>query len=251
MRSFFRLNVSVTEVKKLERIINIKTIRNVDISLLKQTLIFSKNAEKKDRIFHLFETLRRQLPAPNNISELTQGVASGKYKKYEGTNREVFIDKITGRGYKVFKLNSTWSDLHTADLRINDIYSHSEFYGGKYASLASNEIIDMIDDRTKDKARIKVFAFNKIPHAIPLRDDEKIPHSVLLMMEQAGFRPFDVKPDNFMKVRSSCDEYDYLPIDAKQIGLDRSSTWRSLQVQEFQSRFGPYYYEQCYVDYDK
>jgi hypothetical protein len=35
------------------------------------------------------------------------------------------------------------------------------------------------------------------------------------MMERAGFRSFDVKPDNFMKIKNTHGEYDYLPIDAK------------------------------------
>ncbi len=188
---------------------------------------------------------------PENISQLIKGAKTGKYKKFEGTNREVFIDPKTGQGYKIFKLDSTWSALTDADLRVNDIYRDHRFYGGKYASFATNEIITMRDDRVKGAPQVKVFSFQKIPEAKSLGPNEKIPHSVLVMMEQAGFRPFDIKPDNFIKLANAHGGYDYLPIDAKLIGLKRSNSERSLEVQSFKERVGPYCYGQRCVDYKR
>lgn len=188
---------------------------------------------------------------PENISQLIEGAKTGKYKKFAGTNREVFIDKKTGQGYKIFKQDSTWKQLTNADLRVNDIYRDPHFYGGKYSRFGSNEIITMWDDRIKGAPQVKVFTFKQIPEALHLRRDEKIPHSVLVMMEQAGFRPFDIKPDNFMKVANAHGGYDYLPIDAKQIGLTRSNSGRSKEVRNFKEQYGPYCYGQRYVDYKK
>lgn len=188
---------------------------------------------------------------PEKISQLIEGAKTGKYKKFAGTNREVFIDQKTGQGYKIFKPNSTWSKLTNADLRVNDIYRDPHFYGGKYSRFGSNEIITMQDDRARGAPQVKVFSFQQIPEALHLRCDEKIPHSVLVMMEQAGFRPFDIKPDNFMKIANAHGGYDYLPIDAKQIGLTRSNSERSKEVRAFKEQHGPYYYGQRYVDYKR
>lgn len=280
LREKLGLNISSSELKKLD----VKSVRNVDILRLKQTLIRSLNIQKREVIATFLAKLatpqKLLLPRPRlkpqlqhevlplhlalsshvdsinirhpeTISQLKEEAKAGKYEKFEGTNREVFIDKKTGRGYKIFKQDSTWGALTNADLRVNDVYCNHNFYDGKYAIFANNDLITMRDDRVCGSPRVRVFTFQKIPGAKHLDNHEKIPYSVLVMMEQAGFRPFDVKPDNFMKVKNSHGRYDYLPIDAKQIGLTRSNSERSREVREFKQQHGPYYYGQRYVDYNK
>lgn len=280
LREQLGLNISSSELKKLD----VKSVRNVDILRLKQTLIRSLNIQKREVIARFLaklappqklllprlrlklqlqhEVLRLHsgrsshvnsinLPHPETIAQLKNGANAGKYEKFEGTNREVFIDKKTGQGYKIFKQDSTWGALTNADLRVNDIYRNHNFYDGKYAIFANNDLITMRDDRVCGSPRVRVFSFQKIPGAKHLDNHEKIPYSVLAMMEQAGFRPFDVKPDNFMKVKNPHGSYDYLPIDAKQIGLTRSNSERSKEVRQFKQQHGPYYYGQRYVNYNK
>ncbi|TOF85665.1 hypothetical protein CGJ13_23240, partial [Vibrio parahaemolyticus] len=58
----------------------------------------------------------------------------------------------------------------------------------------------MIDDRGVKPEVVDVFRFELIPNAERLFRTEKIPKSVLVMMEKCGYMPFDVKPDNFVKV---------------------------------------------------
>ncbi|CAI2325578.1 hypothetical protein IFVP408_C2120307 [Vibrio parahaemolyticus] len=72
-----------------------------------------------------------------------------------------------------------------------------------------------------------VFRFELIPGTKVLSMVEKIPSSTLCMMEKFGYMPFDVKPDNFMKVLNANNQYDYLPIDAKQIGKFGSNSMRT------------------------
>ncbi|EIK4819116.1 hypothetical protein LJ774_004742 [Vibrio parahaemolyticus] len=80
---------------------------------------------------------------------------------------------------------------------------------------------------------------------------EKIPFSVLLNLELLGYMPFDVKPDNFVKVKNSAGNYDYLPIDSKQIGLYKSDSKRTFHVDKFRRNFGAYDYKKMFVDYSR
>lgn len=187
---------------------------------------------------------------PRFVSDLMQGARLGVYSYHTGTNRDVFINKKTGDGYKIFKDDSSWSWLHEADLRLNDIYKNKGFYKGKYADVATNKIITLVDDTAEDGKlkKIKAFQFKKIPNSEHLKASERIPLSVLRMLEKCGYMPFDVKPDNFVKVKNEKGGYDYLPIDSKQIGLKGSNTMRTKDVHEFKRIYGEYYYKGVYVD---
>ncbi len=70
------------------------------------------------------------------------------------------------------------------------------------------------------------------------------------MMEKCGYMPFDVKPDNFVKVLNANNQYDYLLIDAKQIGKLGSNSMRTQDVIELKRMYGKYYYESMYIDWD-
>ncbi|EGQ7920141.1 hypothetical protein D5997_25185 [Vibrio parahaemolyticus] len=106
----------------------------------------------------------------------------------------------------------------------------------------------MIDDRGVKPEIVDVFKFELIPNSERLFRSEKIPKSVLAMMEKCGYMPFDVKPDNFVKVLNEKGQYDYLPIDSKQIGKVGSGTVRTQEVIEFKKMYGAYYYGGRYVD---
>lgn len=70
------------------------------------------------------------------------------------------------------------------------------------------------------------------------------------MMEKFRYMSFDVKPDNFVKILNGHGKYDYLPIDSKKIGKVGSNIIWTKEVVNFKSRFGEYYYEGRYVDWN-
>lgn len=129
LREQLGLNISSSELKKLD----VKSVRNVDILRLKQTLIRSLNIQKREVIARFLaklappqklllprprlklqlqhEVLRLHsgrsshvnsinLPHPETIAQLKNGANAGKYEKFEGTNREVFIDKKQDKGIR-------------------------------------------------------------------------------------------------------------------------------------------------------
>ncbi|EJL6278991.1 hypothetical protein NMR61_003626 [Vibrio cholerae] len=63
-----------------------------------------------------------------------------------------------------------------------------------------------------------------------------------------GFMPFDIKPDNFVKVKNDNDQYEYVPIDAKLIGKINTGSFRTVRVLELREQQGPYCYSGKYVD---
>ncbi|WP_299490881.1 hypothetical protein [uncultured Shewanella sp.] len=185
-----------------------------------------------------------------------------KVKHYEGANRDVYITP-DGKGVKVSKSSSPKDALAQAKtcLRLNEIYTSPHFYNGKYAHLATHKVERMIDI---DQKPISVSTFNTIPNCEQLtchkekggiyrnHDFEAIPGSVLKMLRKAGFNPWDVKPDNFVKIKNSEGGYDYLPIDAKYIGtigLERSNSLRTKEILQLQKQSGQQYaFNGVYVD---
>lgn len=268
LRSLCRSNVSSRELDKLERGINKGgKIRRGDFKRLKQTLSHTENYEKGKRISRLLnKTGHSQLDSnvssikeskpiihPPKMSDFEQGVTNGRYNIHQGCNRLTYIDKETGQGYKFLKPDGHFfGDLTSlaADLRLNDIYKSSSFYGGKYAHLASNEIIVIIDDRVGG-APMMVPTFKVMHDAVPLSKDEKIPYSVVRMLEDMGYQHIDIKPDNFMKIRNESGKYDYLPIDAKCIALDRSLSMRSSRLQAIINANDPNLWQGQFIDHMK
>lgn len=173
---------------------------------------------------------------------------------FEGANRDVYIDQ-KGNGFKVSKNNLDGRDIGIANtsLRLNDIYSNPNFYGGKYAHLATNEV-RRAEDASGTKMTISTFSVIKNAESLQYtkhdggvvsnRPYEKIPESALQELKNAGFQAWDVKPDNFVKIKNETGGYDYLPIDAKYIGTygrERHDSIRTNHVENQQLKTGDNY----------
>ncbi|CAI2331959.1 hypothetical protein IB289_23630 [Vibrio parahaemolyticus] len=251
IRGMLKMNLSSRELAKL-CCMDIKKISNKDIKRLDRTLISTTSLFKRAQVKRLLVKLDQCPPEhPKTVYELIGKANGGLFQRFEGTNRDVFIDNDIGVGYKLFKVNSTWAKYPRSDERLNDIYRNKYFYNGIYANYAQFGSIEMIDDRQVDKPKILVGVFKMIDGAERLAPDEKIPFSVLLNLELLGYMPFDVKPENFVKVKNSSGNYDHLPIDAKQIGLYRSDSKRTFHVEKFRRNFGAYDYKKMFVDYSR
>ncbi|EGQ7778690.1 TPA: hypothetical protein ACHCBX_002872 [Vibrio parahaemolyticus] len=261
VRNLLKMNVSSEQLDKFESVLKVNPRfsdlnreQKITLNMMSKYLREGKNHNKILRINSLINEIQLDFnyvvksSDPKLVSDLIKGRQEGRYQHCSGTNRDVFIDIENGVGYKVFKTNSSWRFLDNADLRVNDIYKNKGFYGGKYAKYANNSKIKMIDDRGVKPEVVDVFRFELIPNAKPLFRSERIPKSVLVMMEKCGYMPFDVKPDNFVKVLNDKGKYDYLPIDSKQIGKVGSGTVRTQEVIEFKKMYGAYYYGGRYVD---
>ncbi|MCQ9043844.1 hypothetical protein H2C98_20450 [Vibrio parahaemolyticus] len=261
VRNLLKMNVSSEQLDKFESVLKVNPRfsdlnreQKITLNMMSKYLREGKNHNKILRINSLINEIQLDFnyvvksSDPKLVSDLIKGRQEGRYQHCSGTNRDVFIDIENGVGYKVFKTNSSWRFLDNADLRVNDIYINKGFYGGKYAKYANNSKIKMIDDRGVKPEVVDVFRFELIPNAKPLFRSERIPKSVLVMMEKCGYMPFDVKPDNFVKVLNDKGKYDYLPIDSKQIGKVGSGTVRTQEVIEFKKMYGAYYYGGRYVD---
>ncbi|ENQ8061009.1 hypothetical protein ACEQ2R_003524 [Vibrio parahaemolyticus] len=261
VRNLLKMKVSSEQLDKFESVLKVNPRfsdlnreQKITLNMMSKYLREGKNHNKILRINSLINEIQLEFNYvvksndPKLVSDLIKGRQEGRYQHCSGTNRDVFIDIENGVGYKVFKTNSSWRFLDNADLRVNDIYKNKGFYGGKYAKYANNSKIKMIDDRGVKPEVVDVFRFELIPNAEPLFRSERIPKSVLVMMEKCGYMPFDVKPDNFVKVLNDKGKYDYLPIDSKQIGKVGSGTVRTQEVIEFKKMYGAYYYGGRYVD---
>ncbi|EGR0597782.1 hypothetical protein O1C63_002165 [Vibrio cholerae] len=259
VRNLLKMNVSSEQLDKFEsmlrvnpRFSDLNREQKITLKMMSKYLREGKNYTKVLRIHSLLNNIQlddeAKASSPKLISDLIKGKQEGRYQHCSGTNRDVFIDVENGVGYKVFKSDSSWRFLDNADLRINDIYKNKGFYGGKYAKYANNSKVKMIDDRGVKPEVVDVFKFELIPNSERLFRSEKIPKSVLVMMEKCGYMPFDVKPDNFVKVLNEKGQYDYLPIDSKQIGKVGSNTIRTQEVIDFKKMYGAYYYGGRYVD---
>lgn len=185
-----------------------------------------------------------------------------KVKHYQGANRDVYIAP-SGEGLKIVKSQKSGDDITQSQtcLRLNEIYKSPHFYKGKYAHLATHKVERMIG---VDGQSVTVSTFKTIPNSEPLkcykekggiyRDQyfEAVPESALAMLRKAGFNPWDVKPDNFVKIKNAQGSYDYLPIDAKYIGtigLNRSNSLRTKEVLQLQKQSGQHYaFQEAYVD---
>lgn len=189
---------------------------------------------------------------PTKMEHLTSRMEEKNITHHHGRNRDVYINHSSKRGYKFPTRDGDWTGAkpygkfnNNPDLRLNDIYKSKDFYNGKYANLATHKTMKM------DGMDVPVF--NLIPNSKPLGPREKIPLSTLKMMEKAGFKPHDTKPDNFVKVKNDQNGYEYLPIDAKQITKNRSYSFRTLAVEHTYSNkpnWGYGFYNQC-VDMTK
>ncbi|MCL1123826.1 hypothetical protein [Shewanella surugensis] len=186
-------------------------------------------------------------------------------KHYQGANRDVYITP-SGDGVKVIKSAIAAEPLKQSKtcLRLNEIYTSPHFYQGKYAHLARHAVERMIGIEGKV---ITVSTFKTIPDAEQLkcvkenggiyryRDFEAIPESTLQELRNAGFNPWDVKPDNFVKIKNDNGGYDYVPIDAKYIGtvgLERSNSLRTKEVLQLQKNSQHQYaFSEAYVDKDR
>ncbi|HGS5089821.1 TPA: hypothetical protein ACMDT4_003867 [Vibrio parahaemolyticus] len=259
VRNLLKMNVSSEQLDKFESVLKVNPRfsdlnreKKITLNMMSKYLRDGKNHNKILRIHSLINKIQLndvvKPSTPRLVSDLIKGRQEGRYQHFSGTNRDVYIDTENGVGYKVFKSGSSWSWMDNADLRVNDIYKNKGFYGGKYAKYANNSKIKMIDDRGVKPEVVDVFRFELIPNAERLFRSEKIPKSVLVMMEKCGYMPFDVKPDNFIKVLNDKGKYDYLPIDSKQIGKVGSSTMRTQEVIDFKQMYGAYYYGGRYVD---
>ncbi|ODY13092.1 hypothetical protein BBM16_16425 [Vibrio parahaemolyticus] len=251
IRRMLKMNLTSRELTKL-CFLDIKKISNKDIERLDRTLISTTNLFKRAQVKRLLVKLDQCQPEhPKTVYQLIGKANAGLFQRFEGTNRDVFIDNDIGFGYKLFKLNSTWAHYPRSDERLNDIYRNKYFYNGKYANYAQFGFVEMIDDRQANKPKILVGVFKTIVGSESLAPDEKIPLSVLLNLELLGYMPFDVKPENFVKVKNPTGSYDYLPIDAKQIGLFRSDSKRTFFVEKFRRNFGVYDYKKMFVDFSR
>ncbi|WP_299497375.1 hypothetical protein [uncultured Shewanella sp.] len=180
----------------------------------------------------------------------------------EGANRDVYIDS-EGNGYKVTKKRTNGRDVGIANtsLRLNDIYSNPNFYGGKYAHLATNEV-RQAKDISGEKMTISTFKViqnsenlqytKKHGGIVVNKPYEKIPESALQELRNAGFQAWDVKPDNFVKIKNELGGYDYLPIDSKYIGTygrNRHDSVRTNYVEQNQLNTGKQYaFDEKYVN---
>ncbi|WP_299003507.1 hypothetical protein [uncultured Shewanella sp.] len=191
-----------------------------------------------------------QLKNPTKEKHLTD---SYNVKHLNGANRDVYLTP-TGQGFKVGKGDNAVKDkeMDRRSQLLNEIYSNPKFYDGKYAKYANMGSLKLTTENGKEKIAT---SFQVIKEAIPLTfkklDDgvsneagtyEKIPQSAIDELVKAGYNPWDVKPDNFVKIKNETNGWDYLPIDAKFIGrteegrdTSQPMSPRTRQVNQLQS----------------
>jgi hypothetical protein len=209
-----------------------------------------------------------QLSNPKKIEHITK---SYDVEYQRGANRAVFIDS-TGHGYKMplDKHPMIAKGMAKFEQRLNQIYKSPDFYGGKYAHLATTKTTTI---KTLVGTPIKITSFDMIKGAeklkyeinetggVAYKDCEKVPESALEELRKAGFNPWDVKPDNFVKIKNDEGGYDYLPIDAKLIGRtkegreaqtewrDRRASFRTRKIEGLQLTTGDKYdFKEQFVD---
>ncbi len=176
-------------------------------------------------------------------------------------NRVVYFSENQGTSFKLFSEQSSYgyndSDA-LADKRLNAIYKSSHFYAGKYkqyAQFSTHTFTMNIDESGKIKPsdmhyEQMVSTFSLIPEAEPLEANELIPLSVLTQIEKLGYLMYDVKPNNFVKIKNENGGYDYLPIDGKCIMKFGSGSIRSKNILKYLNE-GFYYYGFKYIDMTK
>lgn len=164
----------------------------------------------------------------DNDNDITENIALLTALKENGytlishnfsTNRAVFINKETKKGLKIasnYFYCDDISDFHKteeiySDKRLNDIYCSEHFYNGQYAHLAQNRLVYL--NLNGKKFRANEFVYE--PQLEPLDFNERIPYSVIQMIENAGFVYYDNKRENFLKINTP-EGYHYIPIDSKQ-----------------------------------
>ncbi len=101
---------------------------------------------------------------------------------------------------------------------------------------------------TNEKEMVSTFSL--IPEAESLEANELVPLSVLTQIERAGYLMYDVKPNNFVKIKNENGNYDYLPIDGKCIMKFGSGSIRSKTILKHLNE-GFYYYGLKYIDMTK
>ncbi len=177
---------------------------------------------------------------PNYIKKYSELRNELRFERFAGAHRDVYINKRTGDGYKVIRrvrnrFETSLDDdalRNSDDLRLNAIYKSDQFYGGRYRDYACFQLIEIEDDYRN--GMIEVLMFQKIPGALPLTLNEKIPHSAVRMLESMGYFPYDMIPGNFVKVfNPDTNQHDYLPVDAKFIGYKKSSSIRTRDIKRY------------------
>lgn len=167
-----------------------------------------------------------------------------------GLHREFIFDATNNLAYKLIRpeMTSTHFLLNNLNIefRLNAIYKSAKFYGGKYAKFGNIKSSILIDDRAGTEKRIKCLTFNWSVDAIPLEKNETIPKSTIDMLEKLGYLPIDIKPGNFVKFKNNEESFDYIPIDAKLIGLKKSNSTRSLFVKSCKET-SPYLHESKFI----
>ncbi len=173
---------------------------------------------------------------PKCIDDITTNLAYKGITKKRGASRDVYIVKSEGLGFKLFYIkHSTWKENTTLnlDLRLDEVYKSTKFYGGRYSHLGQNETLFV------EGKFVSVFYF--IENAIPLTDMHKIPESVVQMMSDAGFPSADFKGSNFAAVPNEYGLWDYVPIDSKFIGKIRSDSLRTSDVNHYYNSIPGWY----------
>ena len=185
------------------------------------------------------------------IPSLKELLSGKKIKTKRGLHREFIFDPNLCVGYKFTNrdLKSKHMLLNniSLELRLNDIYRSPRFYDGKYSDLSSIEIIDILDDRDNDSRLIKGLKFKLPNNYVELDDDEIIPRSAINELENLGYFPIDIKPQNFIKFKNTNGGYDYIPIDAKLIGKQHSGSYRSNFVKT-QKKMNPYLHNSKHLE---
>ncbi len=194
----------------------------------------------------------------NKISNESELKNKAQFDAFSGAHRDVYINKVTGEGYKIIKkvrnpnitLLTDEALRNSDDLRLNAIYKDKDFYGGKYSEYACFRLVQIKSEY--DLSPIEALMFQKIPNAIPLAPDEKIPHSALKTLENMGYFPYDVFPENFVKVfNPETQQHDYIPIDAKFIAYKKGSSIRTKDIKKYKERSEMPYKEMSNIAFSK
>ena len=164
--------------------------------------------------------LKKHTLKPKRLSDLN----CDTFNVFHGGNRQVYINKKTHHGYKIPKNLASCDKFSHLDLRLNDLYRNDSFYGGKYSSHANFSVTELSGE---DGKKYAIPTFKAIDKYQILSSNEKIPRTCIEMIEASGFSFIDVKPGNFIKVKNETKGYDYLPIEAKFMSLNRSNSSRS------------------------
>ncbi len=194
----------------------------------------------------------------NNISKESELKNKTFFDAFAGAHRDVYINKTSGVGYKIIKrqrdpnitLLTDDALRNSDDLRLNAIYKDKNFYGGRYREYACFRLVRI--EREYDRHLIEALMFQKIPNAVSLAPDEKIPRSALKVLEDMGYFPYDVYPENFVKVfNSETKQYDYIPIDAKFIAYKKGSSIRTKDIKRYKEMSEMPYKEMSNIAFSK